>query len=51
MVSNRVGETRVRDNLDENGGDICSGKRRPGAKEVMMIELRRGFVVAAFYYS
>jgi hypothetical protein len=32
LVSNRVGETRVRDNLDENGGDICSVKRRPGAK-------------------
>jgi hypothetical protein len=31
LVSNRVGETRVRDNLDENGGDICSVKRRPRA--------------------
>jgi hypothetical protein len=32
LVSNRVGETRVRENLDENGGDIRSVKRRPGAK-------------------
>ena len=33
FASNRIGETRVRENLDENGGDIRSvKKRRPGAK-------------------
>jgi hypothetical protein len=31
LVSNRLGET-PRAHLDENGGDIRSVKRRPGAK-------------------
>ena len=48
LVSNRVGETRVRENLDGNGGDIRSVKRRPGAKQVMMIELRRHFCARRF---
>jgi hypothetical protein len=32
LVSNRVGETRVRDNLDENGGDIRKCEAAAGSE-------------------
>ena len=52
LVSNRVGETRVRDNLDENGGDIRKCEAAAGSEVGDDDRASQGiFVVAAFYYG